>query len=471
MITRRKFLLTTGSTIVASSASGSSRQPPDRGRNVLLIIADDQGRDLGCYGNRAIATPHLDELSASAVRFTHGFSTVSSCSPSRSVLYTGLFNHTSGQYGLAHALHNQSTFDDIESVPKLLRTAGFATGVIGKLHVKPASVYPFEFHVEGPELAGNRDVDAMARRTAEFLSGAKARPFFLVVGFSDPHRAQAGFANARSYANAPKRAYDPASVVVPAHLPDWPEVRRDLADYYESVSRLDQGVGMVLEQLRRSGRDRDTLVIYVSDNGIPFPGAKTNLYDAGIHLPLIIRGPGGRTGATTDAMASWADIAPTILDWAGVKGPSRYALPGRSLLPALSTDRATGWDDVFASHTFHEITMYYPMRAVRTRRYKYILNLAHQLPYPQASDILNSPSWKAIASRKPEKMGSRDMATYIRRPAEELYDLDRDPNEVRNIVGDAASAPPLKELREKMAAFRERTRDPWFRKEEGQSAH
>lgn len=467
MLTRREFLLTSGATVVASRAS---RQQSDRRRNVLLIVADDQGRDLGCYGNRAIGTPNIDALAASGVRFTHGFSSVSSCSPSRSVLYTGLFNHTSGQYGLAHALHNQSTLDDIESVPKLLKAAGFATGVVGKLHVKPASVYPFDYHVEGPDLAGNRDVDAMARKTAEFLSGANARPFFLVIGFSDPHRNQAGFANTRSYANAPKRVYDPAAVVLPPHLPDWPEVRRDLADYYESISRLDQGVGMALDQLRKSGRARETLVIYVSDNGMPFPGAKTNLYDAGIHLPLIVREPDGRAGATTDAMASWVDIAPTILEWAGVKGPSRSALPGRSVLPVLASGRANGWDEVFASHTFHEITMYYPMRAVRTRRYKYIVNLAHQLPYPQASDILNSPSWKAIASRRPARMGTRVLATYFQRPAEELYHVERDPGEVHNVAGDAASAAALKDLREKMAAFRERTRDPWFRKDEGHSA-
>src|SRR5262249_12701860 len=146
-----------------------------------------------------------------------------------------------------------------------------------------------------------------------------------------------------------------------------------LADYYESVTRLDHGVGMILRELEVSGRAGDTLVIYVSDNGIPFPGAKTTLHDAGIHLPLIVRAPErGRTGAKTDAMASWIDVTPTILDWTGVAGPSRYALPGRSLLPALNEPR--GWDEIYASHTFHEITMYYPMRAVRTRRHQYLLN-------------------------------------------------------------------------------------------------
>lgn len=456
MLSRRELLTGTAATLVAA------RQPRARPRSVLLIIADDQGLDLGCYGNRAISTPRIDEFSASAVRFTHGFSTVASCSPSRSVLYTGLFTHTSGQYGLAHAFHNQSTLEEIESVPRLLKSAGFATGIVGKVHVKPPSVYPFDYLVEGAPLAGNRNVDAMATKSAEFLSTAKDRPFLLIVGFSDPHRNPAGFANTRTYPNAPKRPYDPAAVVVPAHLPDWPEVRRDLADYYESISRLDDGVGLILEQLRRSGRERETLVIYVSDNGMPFPGAKTTLYDAGIHLPLIMRVPGERQGTTSDAMASWADIAPTILEWTGVKGPSRYALPGRSLLAASSGSATGGADEVYASHTFHEITMYYPMRAVRTRRHKYIFNIAHQLPYPQAQDILGSPTWKAIAARRPATMGDRDMKAYFQRPQEELYDVERDPHEVRNLAGDSAHAAVLAELRQKLHAFRERTRDPWL---------
>ena len=222
MLNRREFLVTTG------AAVASVRRQPRPRRNVLLLIADDQGRDLGCYGNTAISTPHVDGLAASGVRFTNGFSTVASCSPSRSVLYTGLFTHTSGQYGLAHAIHNQSTLEDVPSLPRMLKAAGYTTGIVGKLHVKPASVYPFDYHVEGKEIAGNRDVAAMARKAQEFISGAGSTPFFLIVGYSDPHRAQAGFANARAYEDVPARTYDPASVIVPAHLPEWPEVRNPI---------------------------------------------------------------------------------------------------------------------------------------------------------------------------------------------------------------------------------------------------
>jgi N-sulfoglucosamine sulfohydrolase len=138
-------------------------------------------------------------------------------------------------------------------------------------------------------------------------------------------------------------------------------------------------------------------------------------------------------------------------------------LPGRSLLPLLETEKADGWDEVYGSHQFHEVTMYYPMRMVRTRTHKYILNLAHQLPYPQAADILASPTWKAIAARRPAKMGSVDVAAYFQRPAEELYDIERDPHETQNIAGSPAAASILTDLRQRVNAFRERTRDPWFR--------
>jgi N-sulfoglucosamine sulfohydrolase len=449
---RRNFLAT-------AAAAAGPRQA--RQRNVLLLVADDQGLDLGCYGNAAIATPHLDALAASATRFPYAFSTVSSCSPSRSVMYTGLYTHTSGQYGLAHDFHNQHTLESVESLPLLLKKAGYATACIGKKHVKPDEVYAFDYALEGREIAGNRDVAAMARKAGDFLAAHRDRPFLLIVGYSDPHRAALGFANTRDYPGTAPRRYAPAAVRLPYHLPDLPEVRADLADYYQAVSRLDAGAGLALQALRDSGRENDTLVIYLSDNGIPFPGAKTNLYDAGVRLPFLVRAPGlSKAGSVSNAMISYVDVAPTILDWTGVPGPTRYTLPGRSLLPALE-ENPRGWDEVYGSHTFHEITMYYPMRMARTRRYKYLRNLAHQLPYPLARDILDSASWKAMQAKKAD-LGSRSARAYFERPAEELYDLEKDPDELDNVAGDAAYAKALQMMREKLAAFRRRTNDPWL---------
>src|SRR6266850_2253825 len=225
-ISRRSFL--TGAALTVGMIGVARPQPSPR-RNVLLIIADDQGLDLGCYGNSAIKTPSIDQLATSGVRFTHGFTTVSSCSSSRSVMQTGLYNHTNGQYGLAHAPHNQHTLEWVATLPKLLKAVGYATGMVGKLHVKPESLYPFDYRseldsIEENEIADNRDVAMMAQKAGELISANRARPFFLTVGYRDPHRAQQGFANTRVYSGVQKATYDPATVRVPYHLPDWPEV-------------------------------------------------------------------------------------------------------------------------------------------------------------------------------------------------------------------------------------------------------
>ncbi|MFL6550081.1 MAG: sulfatase-like hydrolase/transferase, partial [Povalibacter sp.] len=257
--------------------------------------------------------------------------------------------------------------------------------------------------------------------------------------------------------------YDPAKVVVPPHLPDLPEVRRDLADYYESVSRLDSGIGLVLKALHDTQHDADTLVIYLSDNGRPFPGAKTTLYDEGIHMPLIISSPAQtKRGVRNEAMVSWIDITPTILDWTQAKAAADSHLPGRSLLSILEQSAPSGWDRIFASHGFHEISQYYPMRALRTREFKYIVNLASPLEFPIAGDIASSLSWKAIQARPAAGLGRRSLETFLHRAPEELYDLRKDPDEIHNLAGNPAFADQLRRLRADMQEFRKDTHDPWL---------
>jgi len=430
-------------------------------KSVLMLVADDQGLDLGCYGNPVIQTPNLDRLAADGVRFTHAFATVASCSASRSVILTGLYNHTNGQFGHAHDPANLQTHPWVRSIPRLLQDAGYATGVIGKLHVNPPAVYPWDYQ-SGDSLGGNRDVAAMARQAREFFQKHAGRPFYLHVGYSDPHRAAQGFANDRDYPGIRKVTYDPAKVRVPAHLPDQPEVRKELAEHYQAISRLDQGVGLILDALRDTGREGDTLVIYVSDNGIPFAGAKTGLYDAGVRLPLLVRSPGRKGGGRLNhAMVNWADLAPTILEWTGAPAPAGYKLPGRSFLPILEQENAPGWDQVFLSHTFHEITMYYPMRGVRTRRYKFIRNLVPDIEFPHASDLFESPTWQGIMRRGDTMMGIRTVAGYLRRTPEELYDLEVDPHEVRNLARDPEHQKIVEDLRGRVEQFRIRTNDPW----------
>jgi N-sulfoglucosamine sulfohydrolase len=429
-------------------------------RNVVLLIADDLGLQVGCYGDKAAKTPNIDALAASGTRFTHGFASVASCSPSRATLVTGLPTHQCGQYGLAHATHNAHTFRDVQSVPKLLKAAGYRTGVIAKLHVQPPEVYPWDAEIRN----NGRNGAVIAAEAKKFLEASGDKPYFLLVGFTDPHRAKRGFDSANPLKGVPTFTFDPKSLPLPYHIPDQPDARADLADYYGSVARLDFGVGAVLQVLKDTKHLDDTLVIFLSDNGIPFPGAKTTLYDAGVHLPLIVRAPSQKSkGVVNDAMASWTDIAPTILDWAGVKPAA--AMGGKSLLPILEKEDAKDREVVFGSHQFHEITMYYPMRMVRTRTHKLIVNLAHPLPFPSASDLYNSGTWQGILNRNDTMVGRRSREAFEHRPREEMFDLAKDPDELKNVAADPAYADTLKELKARLHDWQVATKDPWLVKE------
>jgi N-sulfoglucosamine sulfohydrolase len=433
-------------------------------RNVVLIVGDDHGRDAGCYGNPRVQTPHLDRLAAEGTRFELAFCTTASCSPSRSVLLTGLHNHSNGQYGLEHAVHHFQAFDKTVTLPAMLAKAGYRTIRVGKVHVGPAAAYPFEVVLP----ANARSTVEMARQCRRALRSADPRPFFLYFCPTDPHRSgDVGPAPAkpdrfgnRPYPGVSAVAYDPKNVLVPPFLPDTPECRAELAEYYQSVSRLDQGIGELMAALRATGKYDNTLIVYVSDNGIPFPGAKTTLYEPGMRLPCIVRSPQQKhRGVVSRAMISWVDITPTILDYAGAAPPA--PVHGRSFLPTLDVAEPVGWDEVYASHTFHEVTMYYPMRVVRGRKYKLIWNLASGLSYPFASDLWESATWQGVLREHREFYGRRRVEAYLRRPAFELYDLDADPDEVHNLAGDPKFADVLAQLQAKLAAFQKRTGDPW----------
>jgi len=430
-------------------------------RNVLLIISDDQGRDLGAYRSE-VRTPNIDALAKRGTLFTEAFATVSSCSPSRSVIYSGLYSHSNGMYGLAHDVHNAHYLPWVKTLPQLLKASGYATALVGKKHILPDAALPFDTEL-APEQPGNRDVAFMASEMQRFLATTGDKPFFVIVGFSDPHRAPQNFGNTQAWPQVPRTTYDAAKIRLPAHLPDLPDVRKDVAEYYESVSRLDAGIGLLLAAIKNAGHEETTLVIYLSDNGRPFPGAKTTLYDEGIRLPLVVSSPTqGKRGVRNEAMVSWIDIAPTILEWTHAPASTGYSLPGRSLLPILDQVRPPGWDRIFASHGFHEINQYYPMRAIRTREYKYIVNLANALPFPIAGDIASSPSWRAIRAQANPRLGEIPLQTFLQRPVEELYDVTQDPHETRNLAKDAAYQTTLASLRAELEKFRRDTRDPWL---------
>jgi N-sulfoglucosamine sulfohydrolase len=429
------------------------------GKNIVLFVADDHGTEaFGAYGNPVVATPRLDGLAAEGVRFTHAFATTASCSASRSVLLTGVHNHRNGQYGHEHEYHHFSAFPNVRSLPVRLAEAGYRTARGGKYHVAPESVFRFDRTITLPALES-------------FITADTTKPFFVYYATNEPHR---------PFNHDPEEWVDPAKVIVPPWLPDIPEVRDELALYYASVRRVDKAFGQLVDTLKRTGTYDNTLIVYLSDNGAAFPGSKTNVYEPGIRLPLVVRAPGGaRQGATSAAMVSWVDITPTLLDFAGIKVPAPRPTPpvapgqfanqtpsiqGRSFLATLDQAGPAGWDEVYASHTFHEITMYYPMRMVRTRTHKLIWNIAHPLPYPFASDLFESKSWQGALSRQLPAFGPRTRQAYVQRPQFELYDLERDPLEATNLAGDPQQAQILAALKTKLRAFQEGTGDPWILK-------
>ncbi|MBA3273593.1 MAG: sulfatase, partial [Chthoniobacterales bacterium] len=301
--------------MAGTSRAFADDKPPQK--NVLLLIADDLGLQLGCYGDANARTPNLDRFAGESARFSNAFANVASCSPSRATILTGLHVHQNGQYGLAHAAHHQSTFDWVQSLPKLLNDAGYRTAILGKNHVQPQAVYPYGEELK-PTEGTTRSPLGMSESAKAYFAQSSDKPFFLVVGFADPHRAKSRFANNEQSKDYETQKFDPAKLAVPVFLPDTPEVRDDVADYFQAISRLDEAAGRTLKALEDAGHRDDTLVIFVSDNGMPFPGAKTNVYDASTRLPLIVRQPGAQ-GNVNSAMVSWIDVTPTILDWTGIK--------------------------------------------------------------------------------------------------------------------------------------------------------
>lgn len=465
-------------------------------RNIVLLVSDDHGPDLGVYGNPVIRTPNLDQLAADGVRFTNAFATTASCSASRSVILSGLHNHRTGQYGHNHDFHRFESWQNIKSLPVLLQEAGYRTARAGKFHVGPVETYAFETVLP----AEYRNSPKMAEGTLEFLEAEDDRPFFLYFATYDPHRGErlrpdgtrAGledFQTPDDFGNLAEGArqvnsvvYEPSEVLVPDFLPDTPISRIELAEYYQAVSRMDAGVGRLIEILEETGNYDDTLILYLSDHGIAFPGAKTTTYDAGLRSPLIVRHPDlVERGIANDALVSWVDITPTILEFAGVEPPTyelqimlapvraqmeeTHGLHGRSFLNVLEQPTGNGWDEVFASHTFHEIQMYYPMRVVRGRQYKLIWNLAHGLTYPAAADLWESPTWQQIYRQGPDAMyGPRSIGEYMHRPRFELYDIEDDPLESRNLADDPEYLEILESLKAKIEGFQRTTQDPWLLK-------
>lgn len=299
-------------------------------KNILLLIADDLGREqIGRYGCKTIETLNLDRLAVSGTRFDMAFTSTASCSGSRTVIYTGLHTHETGSYGLTHGKNGFQTFENVESAPFPFNKIGYKTGILGKVHVSPPSRYPWQVRQESE----STNVAMIADQAEEFFksSSREQKPFFLTVGFVDPHpqiQTRGGFGNVDG--NHDPRLSDidvsPKDVEIPTFLSDIPEVRKEMAEYYKAIHRMDQGVGRILDALEGTGAADNTFVLFLSDNGTPFIISKTTLFEAGVRLPFLMRAPGrSAEGIVNPNLVSFVDILPTFLDCPRLGGTRRFS--------------------------------------------------------------------------------------------------------------------------------------------------
>lgn len=424
--------------VLCGPAPAGSQAPPAARPNIVVLVADDLGwRDLGAYGNAAVRAPNLERLARSGLRVAHAFGTTPQCSPSRIGMLSGKYPHATRTEDL------HTPLGEAERVlPSHLQAAGYFTGLMAKTHIGASAERQFQWYSPG-----------LSDALPGFLDTAGTGPFFLWVGFHDPHRPY--------QSDTVERSHSPARVVVPPHLADTPETRRDLADYYDEIARMDGEIGrMVAELGERKLLDR-TLIIFLSDNGAPFPREKGTLYDGGTRTPLILFWPGTiAAGSSYDhGLVSTIDLAPTILELAGVEGTA--GTQGRSFRRML-TDPGSypGRTHVFSERNWHDCDEH--QRAVRTARFKLIRTDAYtELPLCTAADIGASPSYQALRERARQGRLTSAQRRLFEAPRAriELYDLTTDPWELRNLAGDPAYAGQVRELASVLQEWMEGTDD------------
>jgi len=421
------------SAFACRAAAAADRDGGARPRNLLLIISDDQSRfDLGAYGNPACSTPHVDRLAEQGARFDCAYTPVSLCMPARSCLYTGLYPHKNGATGF------EPVRPDVKTWPTWL-AGGCATAMVGKFNVKPKEQFPFEIFSRGGKIdKQGRSPEKYERLFAEFIEEVGERRFAAVVNLKDPHRPFDEDRFVGQVEGAPATEFEPEDAWVPGCLWDTPETRRELVDYYGALLRLDETVGRVLRLLGEAGLEDETLVIFTSDNGMPFPFAKSTLYEAGINLPFVVRWPGVvAPGGRSEAFVNLVDLLPTALDTFGLP-PAE--LDGRSLLPLLRGEASAVRERVVGALDELLVGDPTPARSIRDRRYKYIHNFRPEVEFSN-NILIHSDTWSSwLAAAQDDPALARRVEQLLRRPREELYDLQADPWELENL---AAATPPL----------------------------
>ncbi len=446
-----------------TAAAGSPAAARDRA-NILLIVSEDNGPELGCYGDRYAQTPALDKLAASGVRFANAFVPYPVCSPSRACFLTGLHPHQNGQIGLA--THKFAMFENTPTLPAMLKHRGYRTGLIGKLHINPASAFPFDYRKITGANFNKRNVRSYADAAAEFFR-AGDEPFFLSVNYPDAH-----YPLHRRQFGLPVKPIEAEDVrPLPWVGADSPRLREFTANYYNCLRRLDDGVAMLLDELRASGHERDTLVVYIGDHGAQFSRGKCSLYEAGLRIPMIVRWPGNQVaGSVRDELVSTLDLVPTFLAAAGVAPPA--ALPGGPLQPLLEGREAPkSWRrQIVAMTTGAAPGIFYFQQSIRDDRYKLISNPLADTPHQKslfAQAYLtqyNVHFSGGTTAAEIEAAGPRIQSAYRRflnPPRYELYDLRNDPYEFDNLAESPQHVATKKRLVDALRAWRRKTSDPF----------
>jgi arylsulfatase A-like enzyme len=404
----------------------SARHP-----NIVLLHSHDTGRYVQPYGHQVV-TPNIQRLADQGLLFRQAFAAAPMCSPSRAALLTGRWPHSNGMLGLAH--RGFELTDPRQHLIHTLRHAGYFTAMVGEQHV---SADPEDLGYDLVVDADTSKAHDVGPAAVALLRDAPPEPFFLSVGFFETHR---------DYFE-PTSVRDKLYSLPPSNLPDSAVTRRDMASFKQSARALDHGVGAVLSAIDELELSDDTIVIFTTDHGIPFPGAKATLTDRGLGVLLIIRGPYGfHGGRVNDALVSQIDIFPTICELIGIDVPDH--VQGRSLVPAVRGEQRDVNEAVYGELTYH--AAYDPQRAIRTRRHKYVRRWGDR-DLPVLPNIDDSPSKDVLLQHG---------YAEVPRPREELYDLLFDPNEAHNLADSPDHADVLAELRDRLETWMQTTDDP-----------
>lgn len=437
-LSRRNFIQQMGAALAIpagiSLLKSCSEPPSSKQPNIVFLFSDDHSvPDLGCYGNPSIHTPNLDQMAAKGIRFDRGYVSSPQCSPSRAAILTGRAPHD------VHAsrLHSDVPQGDLNLI-QLLNEQGYFTGAYRKVH-QPTIQDDLDYY-------GGGDVPL----TDFFDERPVDQPFYLWFGSTDPHR---GYGP-----GAFEPAHDPDEVTVPEFLPDTPEVRQDLAYYYDEIARFDKECGEILSILDERGLSENTLVVMAGDNGMPFPRAKGTLYEPGINVPLLMKWPAViEPGQISDALVSLVDLTATWLDAASIPIPE--VMQSQSCLPLLTRESKTIREFIYSERNWHD--NWDPMRCIVSDRYKLIQNYRPEIEYIPSLDLINSPSWASIQSLRSANTLPGNLTWYEQttRPQVEFYDLQNDPGEWNNLAEDPDYADQIVEYQIRLSEWMQETHD------------